>query len=184
MINERQFLKDTLYDWVAAVVAETGRKDEVIWRNDKGPRPKPPFIAIEFTGSQVLGSPDYTNVEGVEKEEDAGEQQIRQSVRRALTMYAFGEGAIDLLETIRASIYRSQYIDMLHRAGLVIPFALEVTENPTNTGNEIENSAFFEFVVTYIRVVIDVPGWIGGVIVSPDKDLPMDVINITTATEE
>jgi hypothetical protein len=42
--------------------------------------------------------------EEVEDLEDDGVQTIRQRVRKTMTMYAFGEGAIDLLETIKASI--------------------------------------------------------------------------------
>ena len=176
-INEREYLKDSLYDWVAAVVADTGRKDQVIWRNENGPRPVPPFISIEFTGSQTPGMPDYSPVK-TKGQEDDGEQEIRQFVRKAMTMYGFGEGAIDLLETIKASIFREKYAAMLYKAGLVIPQALDVMENPAPKSNEIENSAFFDFVVTFIRVVTDVPGWIGGVKMS--SDTPIGNIDIST----
>jgi hypothetical protein len=130
----------------------------VIYDNDRGPRPIPPFIALEFIGSATLGSPEYSLVktEGT----DDGEQQIRQQVRKSLTMHAFGEGAIDLLETIKASISMQRYIEMLALKGLVIPEALEVTENPSVRDNETENGAFFDFYITYTRVITDVPGWI------------------------
>jgi len=180
VINERQHIKDSLYDWVAAVVAETGRKDQVIWRNENGPRPVPPFISIEFTGSQTPGMPEYSSVE-TEGQEDDGEQEIRQFVRKAITMYAFGEGAIDLLETIKASVFREKYIAMLYKAGLVIPQVLDVTETPAPKSNEIENSAFFDFVVTFIRVGTDVPGWIGGI--SMSSDTPIGDIDISTPIE-
>jgi len=176
VINERQYIKDSLYDWVAAVAAETGRKDQVIWRNENGPMPDPPFISIEFTGSQTPGMPDYNLVE-TNGQEDDGEQEIRQFVRKTMTMHAFGEDAIDLLETIKASVFSEKYTAMLYKAGLVIPQALDVTETPAPKNNEIENSAFFDFVVTFIRVVTDVPGWIGGVRMS--SETPIGDIDIT-----
>jgi hypothetical protein len=176
MISERQYIKEVLYDWVAAVVLETGRTDPVVYDNEKGPRPVPPFISLTFTGSSTPGTPTYSRVKT--DGHDDGVQLIRQFVRKAMTMYAFGESAIDLLETIKASIYREQYIGMLAKKGLVIPNALDVTEAPGVRSTEIENSAFFEFWVTYIRVIEDVPGWIGSVDIA--SDTPMGDITITT----
>ena len=183
MITERQHIKESLYDWVAAVIAETGRTDPVIWNNGKGPRPVPPFISIEFTGSQTPGSPDYGMVTGVETDSDNGEQTIRQFVRKAITMYAFGEGGIDLLETVKASVFNEDYINTLYKKGLVIPQVFDVTEGPEAKGNEIENSAFFEFIVTYTRVITTTPGWIGEVQIS--SETPVGNIDVkTTQTEE
>jgi hypothetical protein len=176
MISERQYIKEALYDWTAAVVEETGRTDPVVYDNEKGPRPKAPFISLTFTGSSTPGTPNYSRVKT--DGQDDGVQLIRQFVRKAMTMYAFGESAIDLLETIKASIYREQYIAMLAKKGLVIPNALDVMEGPEVRSTEIENSAFFEFWVTYIRVIEDVPGWIGSVGIS--SDTPMGDITITT----
>jgi hypothetical protein len=186
VIQERQYIKDSLYDWAAAVVAEEGRTDPVIWDHDDGPRPVAPFISLEFTGGGTPGFPNYGKVvlkkkpDGTPDGKDDGKQLIRQFVRKALTMYAFGEGAIDLLETIKASIYREQYMAMLSRKGLVIPNALDVTESPAVRGTDTENCAFFEFWITYIRVIEDVPGWIGSVDISSDNLLG----DITITTEE
>ena len=178
MIEERQYIKDALYDWVAAVVAEEGRTDPVVWDNEDGPRPKPPFISLEFTGTSTPGFPDYSMVNvDPDNPEDQGEQTISRFVRRALTMYAFGKGAFDLLETIKASYEKDAYIQMLAEKGLVIPYALEVIENPAVRGGvDTENSALFEFYVTYTRVIKDSPGWIETVHINPSKDIPMEEI--------
>jgi hypothetical protein len=177
VINERQFIKDAVYDWVAAVVAEEGRTDPVIWDNEDGPRLIPPFISLEFTGTSTPGFPDYSMVEvDPNNPEDEGVQEISRPVRRALTMYAFGQGAFDLLEAIKASHEKDAYIQMLAEKGLVIPYALEVIENPAVLGTDTEVSALFEFYVTYIRVTQDSPGWIETVRINPSKDLPMEEI--------
>jgi hypothetical protein len=173
-MDERQYIEDAIYDWAAAVVAEGGRTDPVVWDHEDGPRPAPPFISLEFTGGSTPGTPNYSRVKT--NGYDDGVQIIRQFVRKALTMYAFGEGAFDLLETIKASIYRESYIAMLAKRGLVIPNALDVRESPAVRGTDTENCAFFEFWVTYIRVIEDVPGWIGSV----DISTPMGDITITT----
>jgi len=178
VINERQQIKDAIYDWVAAVVAEEGRTDPVIWDNEDGPRPKPPFISLEFIGTSTPGMPDYSMVEvDPDNPEDQGVQKVSRFVRRALTMYAFGKGALDLLETIKASYEEDKYIEMLAERGLVIPYALEVRENPAvRGGTDTESSALFEFYVTYIRVKEVSPGWIETVHIKLSDNLPMEEI--------
>jgi len=184
VINERQYIKEAIYDWVAAVVAEEGRTEPVVWDHEDGPRPTAPFISLEFTGSSTPGTPDYSLVNvDPENPESGGTQVISRPVRRALTMYAFGEGALDLLETIKASYERDAYVQMLTKRGLVIPYALEVRENPAvHGGVKTEVSALFEFYVTYTRVIEDSPGWIETVHINPPVDLPME--EITNEEEE
>jgi hypothetical protein len=169
VIHERQYIKDTLNDWIAAVVAEEGRNDPVIWDDDDGPRPEAPFIALTFTGTSTPGSPNYSMAD------EQGIQTISRFVRRSLTMYAFGERAMDLLDTIKASIEKETYIEMLAKKGLVIPQALEVRENPANYSGSTENAALFDFFLTYTRVITDVPGWIETVDISPEG-VPMETI--------
>jgi len=174
VIDERRYLQDTLYDWVAAAVAETGRTEQVIWRNGKGPRPVPPFVSIEFVGSETPGLPNYSRVKVNEISDgvyDDGEQIIRQFVRKTLTMYAFGEGCIDLLETIKASIYRDKYINFLRKKGFGIIDTLNVIEGPEARDTEIECSAHFDFVITFIRIITDDPGWIEQVEVSSEATI-------------
>jgi hypothetical protein len=180
LIEERQYIKDALYDWVAAVLKEEGRTDPVIWDNDGGTRPEAPFISLAFTGTSTPGFPNYGMVE-VSPEHPDGLQPISRLVRRSLTMYAFGERAMDLLETIKASLDKVAYTTMLAKKGLVIPYTLEATENPAHYSGFPEEAALFDFLVTYIRTIIDRPEWIETVDIIP-KDLPMG--EITNKTEE
>ena len=187
MISERQHIQDILYDWVVAVIKENGREDQVVWRNGEGPRPVPPFISIEFVGSRTPGQPNYSKVrvkqneDGTPDTSDDGRRTIKQYVRRTLTMYGFGEGAIDLLETVKASIWFSEHIYFLKRNGLVINDATEVKELPQELSSDVENGAFFEFVLTYRRVLEDAPGWIGQVDI--ESDTPIGDFNVTTMEE-
>jgi hypothetical protein len=175
MISERQYIKDAIYDWVTAVVAETGRSDPVIHRINKGTRPLPPFIMLEFTGESIPGAPYYSRVQ-TDGTSD-GEQYLSQFVRKSMTMYAFGEGSFDLLETIRASIYLARYIDLLRSKALAIPQALDVSENPTARDTGYEESALFDFFVTFIRVITDTPGWIKTVQTTSDNPAIGEITN-------
>jgi hypothetical protein len=155
MIDERQYIQDILYDFVSGVVAENGRTDPVIYADENGPRPVPPFISMEFTGGDTPGLPYYGMVDP-----GNGEQMIVQNVRKTLTMYAFGQGAFDLLETIRVAAFKNTWIDFLIRRHLVIAQMFEVLETGTDRDNEREKSASFDFDVTFNRVSVDTPGWI------------------------
>ena len=173
MIDERQGIQDAIYDWVAAVVAETGRTGPVIWNHGDGPRPKPPFVSLEFTGCSTLGSPEFGQID------DNGVRTISRPVRRSLTMYGFGERALDLLETIKESLHKDVYQEMLAKHGLVVPQAFEVQENPTvRSGITTEFSALFEFYVTYIRTINETVDWFKTVIITP-HGLPMEKMVIS-----
>jgi hypothetical protein len=176
VINERQYIKDTLYDLVEAVVRAAGREDEVIWRNDNGTRPVPPFIAIEIVGGSRRGFPWKSLVKiNADNPEDMGEQTIVQPGKKTLTIYGFGEGSFDLLETIRDSVYLEDYKNMLAQKGLVLLNVMDVTGTPAEIDGIRENEPHFDFDVAFNRVFTDRPGWIEHVKIKTD-DLPMKPI--------
>lgn len=178
MINERQYIKDALYDWVDAVVKANGRTDEVIWRDDNGTRPIAPFISIEIIGGSRRGFPWKSLVKfDPENPDDPGGQIIMQPAKKTLTMYGFGEGAFDLLETIRDSMYLDEYRNMLVRKGLAITKSFDVTGVGFEMDGVREAQPHFDFVVVFNRVITDKPGWIEHVTIETD-DLPMKPITI------
>jgi hypothetical protein len=103
MITKRQYLKNTLYDWIATVVSDNVRTDEVIWDNGRGVRPVPPFIALEFIGGIRPGLPSYGNVK-MDGRKD-GEQCIYMPSKKTVTLHGIGEGTFDLLQTICDSVF-------------------------------------------------------------------------------
>jgi len=172
MIEERQFLKDALYDWVAAIVADNGRTDEVIWDEGKGVRPRAPFIELQFGGERRNGFPCFSRV----NPED-GEQCIYHDAARTVTVHGFGEGSFDLLETIYDSISVSKYILLLKEKHLVVNELTSVTEVGSAVDTEMEKRAKFDITVSYIRVTVDRPGWIEHTEITPE-DLPLSPIDI------
>jgi len=148
----------------------------VICNQGDGQRPVPPFLSLEFTGTTTLGMPDYGPVETGDPLPPGGVRTISRPVRRALTMYAFGERALDLLETVKASAEMDAYVEMLAEKGLVVSDTLEAREHPAARGGGTEASAMFEFYVTYIRVLTESPGYIETVHIAPPENIPMDEI--------
>jgi hypothetical protein len=176
MINERQYLKEALYDWVEAVVKDNGRTDPVIWRDTGGVRPTPPFVSMEILGGSRPGHPWKSRVKiDPENPEDMGEQTIVQPSKKTVTLYGFGEGAADLLEAIRDSIWMEAYSSMLEQKGLVIQQANDVANIGSEMDGVMENQCHFDFTVAFNRVITDRPGWIEHAKVASD-DLPMKPI--------
>jgi hypothetical protein len=184
VINERQYLKDSLYDVVDAIVKDNGRTDEVTWRDDNGVRPKAPFLSIEIVGGSRLGRPwrskiklHQDNPDDPIDPADMGEQTIAQPAKKTLTMYGFGEGSFDLLETVRDAVYMDKYSNMLDQAGLVILRTFDVTGPAAEIDGVREFQPHFDFEVAFSRVFTDIPGWIEHVRVKTD-DLPMKPVEI------
>lgn len=155
MIAEREYIKEALYDWIAAVVADNGRTDEVIFDNEKGVRPKPPFIAIQFIGGARPGFPSRTKVDP-----ETGEQRILAPSAKTVTLHGIGTGSFDLLQTICDSIFIGKYIFLLKHRNLVVNKITDVTELGNELDTEMENRAKFDVRVTFIRVITNTPGWI------------------------
>jgi hypothetical protein len=155
---EQQYIKDNLYDVFTALLEARGITDiPLIYDNENGPRPKAPFLMLEFRSTVTPGMPDYSRV----KLEDGTEiQRVTQHTRRNMTMYGFGERAIDALETIKSRLNADIWIDELRKRNLVIPQTMETLESPQAFETTRENAAGFDFDLTYTRVVETTPGYI------------------------
>jgi hypothetical protein len=163
MIAEREYIKEALYDWIASVVADNGRDDEVIFDNEKGVRPKPPFIAIQFIGGERPGFPSRTRVDP-----ETGEQKILAPSTKTVTLHGIGTGSFDLLQTICDSIFIGKYISLLKQRDLVVNKITDVTELGNELDTEFENRAKFDIKVSFIRVISNTPGWIERVEIASD----------------
>jgi hypothetical protein len=163
--SERQYIKDNLYDVFSALLEAQGITGiPLIYDNENGPRPKTPFLMLSFRSTVSPGSPDYSRI----KLGDGTEvQRMTQHTRRSMTMYGFGERAIDILETIKAQLNADSWVDELRKRNLVIPQVMETIESPQAFETSRENGASFDFDLTYIRVVETDPGYIENVELNP-----------------
>jgi hypothetical protein len=151
MIAERQYIKDNLYDFFIELLAAQGITDiPLIYDNGNGQRPKTPFLMLEFRSTVSPGMPDYSKVS---LEDGTATQRITQHTRRNMTMYGFGERALDVLETIKSQLNADIWIDKLRKRNLVIPQTMETLESPQSFETSRENGASFDFDLTYIRVI-------------------------------
>jgi hypothetical protein len=173
MIAEREYLKEALYDWIAAVVADNGRSDEVIFDNEKGVRPKPPFIAIQFLGGARPGFPSRTRVNP-----ETGEQKILAPSTKTVALHGIGTGSFYLLQTICDSIFIGKYISLLKQRNLVVNKINDVTELGNELDTEMENRARFDVKVAFIRVITNTPGFIEHTHIASDDHVSFKPIEI------
>jgi hypothetical protein len=165
MITERQYIKDNLYDFFTELLTAQGIAGiPLIYDNENGPRPKAPFLMLEFRSTVSLGMPDYSRVSLAAGTET---QRITQYTRRNMTMYGFGERAIDVLETVKSQLNADIWIDTLRKRNLVIPQTMETIESPQAFETTRENGASFDFDLTYLRVIETDPGYIEDVGINP-----------------
>jgi hypothetical protein len=166
MITERQYIKDNLYDFFAGLLTAQGITDiPLIYDNEDGPRPNAPFLMLEFRSTVSPGMPDYSKVNLADGTET---QCITQHTRRNMTMYGFGERAIDVLETIKSQLNADTWVDKLRKRNLVIPQTMETLESPQAFETTRENGASFDFDLTYLRVIETDPGYIEDIGLNPD----------------
>jgi hypothetical protein len=174
VINERQYIKDNLYEVFAAILQKNGVAMEVIYDDQNGVRPQPPFISIKFGPTVGLGTTlNYSRVklpvtDGVQDVESDGVQTASQPMRRTMTCYGFGEDAQDVLELLRTMLQIDEWTDELRRRHLVIPQVMEVIPTYQDISVVRETAAGFDFDLTYNRVIETVPGWIEDVELNPE----------------
>ena len=167
MIEERKYIKDTLYDFFVEILTDQGVADiPLIYDNENGTRPKAPFLLLSFRSTVTPGMPNFSKVEVLKDETNI--QQMTQYVRRNMTMYGFGERAIDVLETIKCQLNVDTWVDNLRQKNLVIPQTMETIESPQAFETSRENGASFDFDLTYLRVTETSPGFVTDVGIEPD----------------
>jgi hypothetical protein len=165
MITERQYIKDNLYEFFIELLTAQGITDiPLIYDNENGPRPKAPFLMLSFRSTASTGMPDYSKVSLADGTET---QHIIQHTRRNMTMYGFGERAIDVLETIKSQLNVDIWVNRLRKRNLVIPQTMETLESPRSFETTWESGASFDFDLTYIRVIETDPGYIENVELNP-----------------
>jgi hypothetical protein len=166
MITERQYIKDNLYDFFSELLTAQGVTGiPLIYDNENGTRPKAPFLMLGFRSTVNPGMPDYGKVSLAHETKI---QHITQYTRRNMTMYGFGERAIDVLETIKSQLSADVLVDKLRKRNLVIPQTMETLESPQTFETSRENGASFDFDLTYLRVIETDPGYIEDVGLNPD----------------
>jgi hypothetical protein len=174
MINEREYIKENLYDVFTAILANNGYSIPVIYENQSGVRPAAPFLSIGFGPTVGLGTTlNFSRVklpvtDGVQDLESDGVQKASQPIRRTMTCYGFGEAAQDVLEVLRTMLQIDEWIDELRRRNLVIPQVMEVIPTYQDISVVRETAARFDFDLTYNRVTETVPGWIEDVELNPE----------------
>ena len=164
MIEERQYIKDNLYEFFSEMLQVWSIDMPLIYENGNEPFPQPPFLMLSFRSTVCSGMPNYSTVK---QDGETEVQRITQHMRRKMTMYGFGERAIDVLETIKSQLAVDIWVDKLRKRNLVIPQTMETLESPRVLETLQEYGASFDFYLTYFRVIETNPGYIESVGLNP-----------------
>ena len=166
-MTERECIRKDLYEFFEDLLRDQGLADmPLIYGGENGPRPKAPFLMLDFRSVVSLGLPEKGMV--TIGEDGSETQRITQHMRQHMTMHGFGERAVAALETVKAHLNADIWIDRLRMRGLVIPRTMESVESPKAFDTMREDGASFDFDLTYPRVTVTSPGYIENMELNPN----------------
>lgn len=157
MIFEKEYIEECLYDFFESLLPEDN-KLAIIFENENGPRPVPPFLSVSFNSVNLLGTiPYFTKVIATST---GNFQKSKQTVERYCTLRGFGKSSEDIISEIRSMIEFEDNIIALQKKGLVISQLGNIIENSANYSDNSETFFSMDFVLTYERIVEKDSGYI------------------------
>lgn len=134
------------------VAATSLAVNKVIFANQNSPRPKKPFITIELSGFNNIGTPISRDVD------DQGVQQIVTSMRAIVAFSSYCDAlhqGEELLEMLKASfnteLQNSIFNGEIAKQGVV----KDVSALPISLSEQRESRAIFEIEIAYNRTLDD-----------------------------
>ncbi len=104
-------LEDKIYDWA---VGQVTIGIPIIWSNQNGPRPTPPFISLHIITYNKIGQVAKSMAN------DEGEITLHWGEDIPLSIQGFGEASREELETLRRSLDLESILLSLQEAGIAV----------------------------------------------------------------
>jgi hypothetical protein len=139
-----QDIKDALYAWAVARVAEVGSTATVIWEFGDGPRPALPFVVLNLIGPRMTGGSDHQSDTGV------GDQIFIQQGMREITVSVnvySSDDSLSLATKLHTSLNNKQYIDQLSADKIGIGAVNDVLDLSEFLETEWERRSQFDFII-------------------------------------
>lgn len=103
-------LQDHIYDWAAAQLSGV----TIIWNDQNGPRPTPPFIALQILAMPKIGQADSTMAD------DTGQITRSWGEDVPMSIQGFGGATYEHLATLRSSLDRQAPLQALSANGIAV----------------------------------------------------------------
>lgn len=168
-------LRDAIADWVDGVLnpvpeVPEGEEPPVIvpvpwvWANEKGMRPKVPYLALNLITQTERGGPSYSLVDvDPEDPEDVGIQTIRQEISATLSIQAFYSGGESLIHRLRNSLKTEAGRAKAAALGISVLDAPAVKDISSIIDESPEHRWLWELTIGTAEVIEDAPGYIANV---------------------
>jgi hypothetical protein len=179
LVNEREYLKDCLYDIFKEIIGEP----ELIFEHENGVRPIPPFFSLDFSNIRLLGTTPYSPPSLIEK----GDKLVyatRQPVERYIILRGFGYTTEDTINSVHSALNLPSVISKLGRKGLVVSRTENVVESYSNYSEDEEVFFYLGFVLSYERIVSEETTYIESVSIEGNVDKRTLSIDIDISKEE
>lgn len=137
-------IETALYNWAAAVVAAAGSSAQVIFLNQDGPRPTPPFVGLNLIGPRMTGGSDHQSDQGT------GDQGFIQQGMREFTVsvnvYAEND-SLTLATKLHSSLNNPVYFDQLAEDKIGVGAVNDVNDLSQFLETEWERRSQFDFMI-------------------------------------
>lgn len=167
-MNEREEIEGKLWDFFTCVLADTGFDSyPVIFENENGTRPKPPYCSIAFEAERVLGTTPYLNPRMTKVGEGYVESFVAQ-IERECVLRGFSKAAENALNAVYNLLQFETYINKLKQMKIVIKNVEAVRESSQDFSSTTETFFSMNFTVAYGRLVTNENEYISAVGISTD----------------
>lgn len=161
-MGEREELQEILYDFFDNIIEH---KIPIIFENQNGVRPIPPFISIAFNSISTLGTTPYNypyleqkgNPDDTDDTDESSEiiyvEKLRQPVERSIAIRGFGEDSEEYLNNIRNYLLFDECGDFLFSRNIVIKSIEDIIENVSTYSQDSEIFYSMDLIVAYERIL-------------------------------
>ena len=154
--TEREIVKKALSDFFKSLMANSGAKNiPLIFENENGVRPVPPFLSIELRDIVRSDTP-YIRTK-IETIENKNYEVHFQPIRRDCTLRAFGANSEKIINEIRDLLYFDKFIDELRKKSkMSLNSVGDILESYSEKSNTNEIFFTLDFSINYtIKITLE-----------------------------
>lgn len=165
-MSERERVETVLHKFLSTCLSDLGYGEiPLIFENENGVRPKPPFLSIGFGALSALGTIPF-----FEGKNRGGEESSFQPVERNVTIRGFGKRSEDILTELRELLQFDKYINILRKDKLSLREIDNMTESVNDYSSDYETFFQLDCVLSYTRKTTITNDWIERVEITTDVE--------------
>lgn len=137
-------LEDIIYSWISENI-----ELDIIWKNQNGMRPNPPYITLNILSYTKLGEKNTLSVD------DDGNREVKYDEDISLEIESFGMDSQNELQKIKDSIQNESILSSLADQGIVIRNDFAIKDVSSLLDETIEKRYIYELTLGFVHSIIE-----------------------------